>query len=466
MADLYDRFYQTIKIYNMIDPGDLVIVGVSGGPDSIALLHLLARLQKEVAFSLHAAHLDHCFRGREAEEEALWVKATAESWGIACTTIKVDVPELLKKRHLSAQDAGHQARTEFFQNLQAKLGAQKIAVGHQADDQAETMLMHFLTGAGSEGLSGLPPVQGRYIRPLLFIERHEIEEYCSEHTLNPRQDPSNQKNIYLRNKIRNQLMPWLKENINPNLVDTLSRTARILLSQEEYMQIITDQAVGNYITQEVECTKIKTEGFSHLHPALQRRLVRSAYKGMGKKQGMQFKHVDEVRDLLLNKQVGKILHLPGEIKVEKGYDSVSFYRDIASKRTGRQEIDLIKEHVLNIPGDTDIPELGKIIRAEYTDSLPENIPEDTAYLPWEEYTSPLIIRKRQAGDRFSLHGNNNSKKLKEYFIDRKIPRKTRDSILLLVYQDEVVWIPGMAAGYKLNKKSKQNKYVVLKIEKR
>lgn len=464
MADIYERFYQTIKNYNMIDAGDLVIVGVSGGPDSIALFHLLARLQKEVSFSLHAAHLDHSFRGREAEEEALWVKETAESWGIACTLTKVDVPGLLRKRRISAQDAGHQARTEFFQNLQAKLGAQKIAVGHQADDQAETMLMHFLTGAGSEGLSGILPVQGPYIRPLLFIQRDEIEEYCAEQGLTPRQDPSNQKNIYLRNKIRNQLIPWLKENINPNLVETLSRTAQIFLSQEEYMQIITDQAAAKHIRQEAGCTRIMAGDFSSLHTAMQRRLVRSAYKSVGKKQGLQFKHADEVRNLLLNKQVGKILHLPGDVRVEKGYDTVLFYRDFEYECTGQQS--LIKERVLNIPGDTDIPELGKKIRTEYTDFLPDKIPEDTVYLPCEEYNSPLFIRKRQAGDRFSLHGYNNSKKLKEYFIDKKIPRKTRDSILLLTHQDEVVWIPGIAAGYKLNKKSKQNKYIVLKIEKR
>lgn len=466
MIDLYDKVCKTIKQYNMINEGELVIVGVSGGPDSIALLHLLVRLQKELAFSLHAAHLDHSFRGREAEEEALWVKKTAESWGIGCTLAKVDVPDLARRKHLSAQDAGHQARTSFFLSLQEKLGAQKIAVGHQANDQAETLLMHFLTGAGSEGLSGILPVQGPYIRPLLFIERDDIEKYCSEHGLSPKRDPSNAKDIYLRNKIRNKLVPWLKENINPNLVNTLNRTAQILLAQEEYLRLATEQAAKNCSQHNKGFIKILLKDFTSLHPALQRRLIRSAYKDIGKKQGLQFKHVEEVRELLLDKQVGKILHLPDDVKVEKEYDAILFYRGSIPDNKSTQNKDPIKKRILNIPGDTDIPELGKIISAQYTDLLPENIPENTAYLPYEEYSSPLYIRTRQEGDKFSPRGYNKSKKLKEYFIDKKIPRKTRDSILLLVNEKEVIWIPGIASGNRLNKKSNQNKYIVLKIEKR
>jgi len=465
MIDLYDKVCKTIKQYNMINEGELVLVGVSGGPDSIALLHLLVRLKKELPFDLHAAHLDHSFRGRQAEEEALWVKKTAEGWGIGCTLAKFDVPALARRKHLSAQDAGHQARASFFLSLQEELGAQKIAVGHQANDQAETLLMHFLTGAGSEGLSGILPVQGSYIRPLLSVEREDIEEYCSEHGLSPRRDPSNEKDIYLRNKIRNQLVPWLKENINPNLVNTLNRTAQILLAQEEYLQLTTEQVAKKYVLHN-GCIKILLKDFSSLHIALQRRLIRSAYRHVGKKQGLQFKHVEEVRELLLDKQVGKVLHLPDEVKVEKEYEAILFYRGSIVENKDPKNINPIKKRILNIPGDTDIPEIGKTIRTQYADFLPNNIPADTAYLPCEGYSPPLYIRARQEGDKFCPYGYNNSKKLKEYFIDKKIPRKTRDSILLLADEKEVIWIPNIALGNRLNRKSNQNKYVVLKIEKR
>ncbi|PKM89093.1 MAG: tRNA lysidine(34) synthetase TilS [Firmicutes bacterium HGW-Firmicutes-12] len=460
METIYDKVVLTIKQYNMIEPDELVIVGVSGGPDSIAMLHILARLQKGIGFKLHVAHLDHSFRGKQAEDEAIWVKSIAESWGITCTLAKQDVSALAKEKRISTQDAGHLARKDFFLSLLEKMGAQKLALGHQANDQAETMLMHFLTGAGSEGLSGILPRQGPFIRPLLFVERAEIEKYCLDHNLDPRRDPSNEKDIYLRNKIRNQLLPWLTENINPNLINTLNRTSQIFLFQEQYLQAKTNKAALKCILQEEQGTKIILESFSKLPLALQRRLIRSAYQTVGKKQGIQFKHVEEVRELLLNKQVGKVLHLPDDIKVIKEYESVVFYRG------DRHEYNVaIKKRVITVPGDIAIPEIGQIIKTGYTDRLPEEIPKNEVYLPWEEFSPPLYVRSRLEGDKFSPYGYNKSRKLKEYFIDKKIPRKIRDSIPVITDQKGIMWIAGMDFGMRVNKKSRLNKYVVIKIEK-
>jgi tRNA(Ile)-lysidine synthase len=323
------------------------------------------------------------------------------------------------------------------------------------------MLMRFLTGAGSEGLSGILPRQDPYIRPLLFIERTDIENYCIEHNLDPRRDPSNEKDIYLRNKIRNQLFPWLIENINPNLINTLNRTSQIFLSQEEYLQANTYKAAEKCILQEKQNTKILLESFSVLPIALQRRLIRMAYQTVGKKQGILFKHVEEVRELLLDKQVGKILHLPGDVKIEKEYDSVVFYRGEIPKHNLAFE-----NRVITVPGNTDIPEIGLVIKTDYSDLLPENIPENVVYLPWEEYNSPLHIRSRIEGDKFTPYGYNKNRKLKEYFIDKKIPRKIRDSIPILADEIGIIWIIGMDLGIRVNKISNLNKYVVIKIENR
>ncbi len=230
MEEMREKVKATLIEYRMIEPGELVIVGVSGGPDSLALLHLLSTLQEELAFRLHVAHVDHCLRGKEAEEEAAWVQETARRWGLPCTVKKIDVPALAREKGFSFEEAGHLARKNFFLQLRTGLGAQKIALGHQADDQAETLLMHFLVGTGLEGLQGLLPVNPPLIRPLLFLRKAEIESYCQKNGLVPRRDPSNQDNSYLRNRVRNLVLPWLEEKINPNLIATLNRTCLLYTS--------------------------------------------------------------------------------------------------------------------------------------------------------------------------------------------------------------------------------------------
>ncbi|MDX9871826.1 MAG: tRNA lysidine(34) synthetase TilS [Clostridia bacterium] len=459
MEEFHSRIYKVIREYNMIEPGELILAGVSGGPDSLALLHVLWALQKELSFRLHVGHLDHSLRGVQAEEEALWVKRTAGQWGLQCTLGKTDVSLLAREKKISLQDAGHQARKQFFESLQKDLDAQKIALGHQSDDQAETLLMNFLSGAGSEGLSGILPVQGDYIRPLLFTDRADIEAYCEDHQLMPRRDPSNEKDIYLRNKIRLQLLPWLRENINPNLPDTLNRTARIFWTQEEYLREITCQAAAVCLVTEAEKIKIRLKNFALQHKALQRRLVRKAYQLSGGKQGLSFLHVEEVCALILNKQVGKTLPLPGDILVEKEYDGVVFRRG----RPTDDEVPFLEERELLFPGNTEIPGTGRIIAAEYAAELPREIPPDTVYIPREEYAPPLYIRSRREGDKFTPAGYNKSYKLKEYFIDHKIPRKIRNGIPLLADEKGILWLIGLGCGNRVNKKSESGQYILVRF---
>jgi len=318
----------TIGQYGMIKEGELVLVGVSGGPDSIALLDILNRNKEKLAITLHAAHLNHSFRGKEADEEAAWVEAAAGKWGIPCTVGCVDVPALIREKGLSPQDAGHLARKDFFLGLAEKLGAAKIALGHQADDQAETVLMHFLVGAGPEGLRGIVPVTEMFIRPLLFVRRRDIESYCEMRGLDPRRDPSNKKDVYLRNKIRNQLLPWLTENINPNLTETLNRTARIYWAEEEYMQQKTAELAETMVVWGDTGVKLALAGLRGLEPALQRRLIRWAYHSLTKGQGLPYLHVEEVRELAEKKETGKMLHLPAGVTVKKTRPSLLFYYDV------------------------------------------------------------------------------------------------------------------------------------------
>lgn len=457
--ELINKVKKTIEEHKLIIPGDLVITGVSGGPDSLALLHILNRLKDEMNFKIHVAHLDHSFRGKEAEDEAIWVFETAQQWGLQCTTEKTDVPFLVETTGASPQDAGHRARKAFFLRLYKELHAQRIALGHQADDQAETLIMHFLTGAGPEGLTGIRPSNYPFIRPLLFVFRKDIEEYCSTHGLKPLKDPSNQKNVYLRNKIRNVILPLLKAEVNPNLAETLNKTAQVFCAEEEYWETATQEIAKRCCEEEEGAAKLDLNQFSLLHLAQQRRIIRYLYHTIKKGQGLAFPHVEDVRKLALQGQTGKILHLPEGVKVMKTYGFLKFTLLEYNKAT-----DFLEARRLNIPGITAIPEKGLVFKAELITEIKEPLNmELTAAIPFRDEPPELWVRPRRPGDIFSPKGLNGSKKLKNYFIDKKVPREERDQTLLLARDGEVLWIPGMAVSSKINVIETGKSYVLLKI---
>jgi len=457
---MLEKVWATISENRLILPGELVIVGVSGGPDSLALLHALSILSKRGNFSLHTAHLNHSFRGQEADDEAMWVKKTSESWGIPCTVIKEDVPAIAKKEGLSPQEAGHRVRKEFFLTLLHRLKAQKIALGQQADDQAETILMHLLSGAGSEGLQGIRLASFPFIRPLLFITRQEIEEYCRLNGLEPRQDPSNSKNIYLRNRIRNQLMPWLKENINPNLVASLQKTAAILQSEEDYWRELVAEFAREHIKREESGdVKLVLAAFNGQPVALQRRIIRTVCQEITGEQGLAFFHVEEIRKLALQGQVGKRLDLPGELLVVRDYRELLFTLNYQEQPNGG-----IQPRKLKIPGKVLVPETGQLITATIRSEKPE-AGVNRVWLPLEDHEMPdLCCRSRQTGDWLTPLGMTGRKKLKEFFIDRKVPRPMRERLLLIAMGKEVIWIPGLAVSNRMKGESPVNRYLVLEIE--
>ncbi len=454
---ILEKALATISKYDLLKAGDVVIAGVSGGPDSLAMLHMLCRLQERLGISVHVAHLDHCFRGKEAEEEAKWVRKISLEWGLACTVKKADVPALAKEKGLSAQDAGHIVRRKFFLELLEEKKADKIALAHHADDQAETVLIHFFSGAGGEGLGGILPINGPFIRPLLFVRREEIEQYCRQQGLEPRRDPSNMKNIYLRNKIRNQLIPWLEGNVNPNLVETLNRTAQIFWAEEESMKEQEKEAAAKCLSCTQHVAKVLLPEWSQLSVALQRRIIRRAYAHVAQNRGLPYLHVEDVRQLAEEKQVGKVLCLPEKIIVEKEYQVITIYP--AQDDKDKNPV-TIKKRVLNIPGETYIDETNQFIRASLTHQIPQPT-ENTVFLPWGEDDKILYARARQEGDRFRPPGRNKAKKLKDFLIDKKVPRRERDGLLMIADEDEVLWIPELAVSSRLNKENGNGPYLVL-----
>lgn len=243
--ELQDKVLETIQKYHLIDSKDIVVVGVSGGPDSMALLHLLLGLREKLGFSVCVSHINHGLR-KEAEEETIFVQDYCKKQKIDCYVKRVDIAKKATDQKISTELAGRNARYDFFEEIEKKVGATKIATAHNANDNAETLLMNLLRGSGTSGLKGIEKMRdGKYIRPIIECTRKEIEAYCEKYHLEPRYDKSNNENIYTRNKIRNELIPYLEKEFNPNIVEGLNRLSTIVTKQEEYFHKIVENTFQN-----------------------------------------------------------------------------------------------------------------------------------------------------------------------------------------------------------------------------
>ncbi|GAW92227.1 tRNA lysidine(34) synthetase TilS [Calderihabitans maritimus] len=451
---MLDKVRDTVLKYQLIHPHDHIVVGVSGGPDSMALLHVLLLLQREYRLKLYAAHLNHMFRGEEAKEDARFVETIGKKWGVPVWVEEYDVPSLVASSGMSAQEAARQVRYEFLYNVAARVNARIIAVGHHADDQAETVLMNLLRGGGLEGLSGMSPKRGKIIRPLFEVSRREIEQYCQEHNIPFRQDPSNKKTIYLRNKIRLQLIPLLKE-FNPQITQALFRMADVLREENDLIDQAVDEIWSRVVEKESsEEVIFSLAEFSKLHRALKRRIVRKAYDRLtGTKTGLAYDHVESVLKLAERGHVGEKLKLPGTVWVERSYRVFSLTFFMAQKTIP------FFHYVLRIPGITTIEELGLRIEAQIVE-VPKKFPTDKtiAFLDYDKMSLPLYARQRKPGDRFQPLGLNGSKKLKDFFIDLKVPVVERNRIPIICdCRDRIVWVAGfrIAEPYKITPQSKR-----------
>lgn len=234
-----EQILEIIKQYNMIESGDKIVLGVSGGPDSICMLEILNELRVKLNFEIVVAHINHMIR-EEAEEDEKYVLEFCENKKIECYTKKINVLEISKKEKISTEEAGRKVRYEFFEEILQKTNSNKIATAHTANDNAETVLMNIIRGSGTSGLKGIEAKRGIYIRPLIDCTREQIENYCEQNSLNPRIDKTNMENIYTRNKIRNLLIPYIKKEFNPNIIEGLNRLSDIARQEHEYFEQITE----------------------------------------------------------------------------------------------------------------------------------------------------------------------------------------------------------------------------------
>jgi len=461
-----ERVKRTIEKYNMLAKEDTVLVGVSGGPDSVALLYILNLLKEQYALKLYVAHVNHMFRGEEANKEAQFVAKLAADWGIDYEIYERDVPALAKAKGLSPEDAGHKVRKKIYEELREKIGAKKLALGHHADDRAETVLLHLVQGTGLDGLASMPPKYGWIIRPLAEVSKKDIANFCKENNLLYCLDPSNAKPVYLRNKIRLNLLPYLKEELNPQIVETLLKLENIVIEENNYVEEQVDNVFQQVLKKhEKDKLILHLKEFREQHIAIQRRIVRKVYKILRPwLQNLGYTHVEQVINISKANEGFKELNLPDQILVKKNYTSLEFWDLEKHKENAANKFDSYFNW--HIPGNLNLPLQQIILKSYYTETIPETGKDyNKIVVDASKIQSPLVVRKRQPGDRIQPLGMSGSKKLKDFFIDRKVDKNQRDLIPVVCSGNDIIWLPGLMMSEIFKVTSRTKYYLNLEMVK-
>ena len=429
--------------------GRRIVAAVSGGPDSMALLLLLQRLRGPMDFELHVAHADHGLRGDEAREDARFVETSAREMGLPFTLGRVDVQALRARRRLSVEEAAREARYAFLFETAAGLGASAIALGHTADDQAETLLMHLLRGSGSAGLAGMSAVahlpsaeHGEHIalvRPLLNVTKAETRAYCQLRSVTPREDSSNRSLELTRNRVRLELLPHM-ERYNPRIREALLRLSASAALDHEFLAQAAEEAMSRLASvDDSGGASISRAGFASLHPALQRHLLRLAYRELtGTALGLSHEHVEKMVRLSRGR-TGAWVELPGGLRFTVGYESLSLAPDGDRPPAGPP---IVGEHALSVPGETYVAGWRILAELAPVASDPAAGGPLCAELDAGRAGLSLHVRARRPGDRINPLGMTGSRKVQDVMVDDKIPAAERDRVPLVVSERGVVWVVG------------------------
>jgi tRNA(Ile)-lysidine synthase len=427
-----------IETHSMLFPNARIIVAVSGGPDSMALLSVLHLLRPAYNLTLNVAHVNHQLRGKEACRDAAFVKQQAVRLGLAFHETQVDVKAFQRISGLSPQHAARELRYKFFLSLQRALGATHIALGHTADDQAETLLMRLLRGGGPAALAGIPPVRLPFIRPLIATPRHTILHYLQMERIPWVYDSSNAHRTYLRNRMRLDLLPILQQ-YNPRVSRRFIELADMLRADNEVLERQTDVLVEQAVHWgSAERVRVQLHPYCVAPVAIQRRLLRRLVNKLHTAPDTtSFQHVEGLRRFIIEGAVGKRFSLPGRLLAEHCRDSILLW-------SARKLLATPRPMLLPVPGEAKFPELDLRLVTDVIDYNPRLLEMETkgVYIDLERLRLPLQARFPQPGDRFYPLGAPGRKKLQDFFTDRKIPRAERPFVPLVVSGTDVVWVVG------------------------
>lgn len=467
-----------IHRHRLVLCGQVVVVGVSGGADSVCLLNVLARWQKALDIKLYIAHLNHQLRGAESESDSEYVASLASKLGMPATIGKCDVAAYRAERNCSVEEAARELRYDFLTGVANDVGASRIAIGHTRNDQVETILMHILRGAGTSGLRGLKPCSPvpyeshqssaigyriLVIRPLLGITREETIGYCQEHQLKPRVDSSNLSLSFFRNRLRLKLLPLLRE-YNPNVDEALLRLAEIAGDDVCFLEQQAFQLWDKVARQEGDVVYLDKRKTSSLPVALQRQLIRLAVdRVLGDTRDVEANHIEAIRSLLI-KQVGKRTLLPHGLVCRGEYDEVvlglsptwpcpfpAFYGEFPVKMPGET----------SLPGWRVTAGISSVIAGE-AKQYQQKGRSFVAEFDLHRVGNCLFVRKRQPGDRFQPLGMDMPKRLQKFMVDAKIPLTWRESIPLVCSPQQILWVVGWRIDDRV--KVTENTKEILRLE--
>jgi tRNA(Ile)-lysidine synthase len=448
-VDIETKILRTVRAaierHGMFAEGDRVLVAVSGGADSVALVHLLHALAGEYAIKLAVAHLNHSLRGSESDRDAEFVAALTRGFDLPFFLEKKDVPALQRHWRLSPEEAARRARYEFFDAVAATHRFNRVALGHHADDNAELVLMNLLRGSGPLGLSGISPVRGnKFVRPLIGLKRSELLNYLLDGNIAFVTDSSNADTVYRRNRIRHHLIPELEKSYNPAIVDSLNRLGEIMQAEDQWIANAIEPAFADCVSDKgSDWISLALAGVNAAGPAVRRRIIRKAILSVKKDlRRIGFLHIDTIVDLAQKAQTGACLDLPEGLRVIKDSGRLTIKK--AEPQTSIAVVEY--QYTLASEGATFIKEADATIKLVEigVDEVPDfgEAGRSRAFFDLDCLRFPLVVRNFRPGDRFSPLGLDGTQKLKKFFCNHKIPAHERKRCPLLLSAGKIIWVAG------------------------
>lgn len=443
----------TILAHGMLEPKDSVVIAVSGGPDSVALLHILYEIAPHFSLKLGVAHLNHGLRQNDSDNDAGFVESLAATFDLPCYIQKRDILRYQRENKLSLEEAARRVRYEFLDHIANAYQYNKIALGHHADDNAELVLMNLFRGAGTLGLSGIPPKRDeKIIRPMIGLRKGDIIEFLNQNRLKWVIDRTNADTRHLRNRVRHDLIPMLRTAYNPSISETLNRLSSIVRSEEEWIEDVVrpffEKAVLRVRQNRIE---LSVPVLNRYHKALQRRIIRLAIlKAKGDLRRIGFVNIDSVIDLLVNKSPLGEIDLPAGIRIRRDQDTIHIFRVQRLSLDDRRASDSRNVFSFEYPIEKFAPVFVKEIKAHlrFSEMGIENMPDCRCtgqyanFFDKDALNLPLVLRNFRAGDAFRPLGVKGTQKLKKFFIDKKVPRKERLKCPILLSRGKIIWVVG------------------------
>jgi len=442
MPGLIQQVKQTIKEWKMLSGGQTVVAAVSGGADSVVMLHLLLELSEELGLRIIAAHMDHGLRGEESRRDHDFVKGLAKRLGLEFVSKRLKKGEL-KGLGGSPQEAARVKRYAFFSDVALKYKAQKVALGHTSDDQAETVIMRLLKGSSLSGLSGIPPVRGVFVRPLIQTSRASVEEHAREQGIAFVTDSTNLTIKYLRNRVRLELLPKLAKEYNPSIKETLARTALVLSSDDDFIEKAAIKAFGAALIEQRAGIAVFDRGkLKRMHRALSARVFLASVHSLGVEGELGSLHVDAFFGIMNGRRPNASISLPGGAGARREYGRMIVEAGLPVKPRADA---LISGLALALPGLTLIEGIGLIEAKLLKPPKKFTTGRGTAWFDYDalQECGPVTVRQARPGDRIAPFGMEGHRKLKDIFIDSKVPLIERKRTPVVSVGKEVVWLAGL-----------------------